>query len=53
MEITIKVSVRWWLFYPYKYGVIFVAKLMGVEPDWDKVSQFVGKYCIKVSNKCI
>lgn len=34
------VSVRWWLFYPYQSLLIFFARLMNVEPDWQKVGDF-------------
>lgn len=51
-KLTLKISIRWWVFYPYKFGLLFVAKLMRTEPDWDKVRDFVTKYCIKVSSKC-
>lgn len=42
------VSVRWWLFYPYQSLLIFFTRLMNVEPDWQKVGDFLQKYCIKV-----
>lgn len=34
------VSVRWWLFYLYQSLLIFFARLMNVEPDWQKVGDF-------------
>ena len=43
-----RVSVRWWLFYPYQSLLIFFARLMNMEPDWRKVGNFLQKYYIKV-----
>lgn len=36
--VEIKVSMAWWL-KPYLYGVVTVALLMGMQPDWDKVQR--------------
>ena len=42
MKIIITVHMAWW--WPiYRYGVVFVAVVMGAQPDEDKVSAVIRK----------
>lgn len=47
-ELIVRISVRKWIYVPYAWGLLFMARLTGLEPDWKKVDAFIGKYCIKV-----
>lgn len=39
-SLHIRVTFAWWL-KPYLFGVILVANLMQLEPDWQKVERMV------------
>ena len=47
-NLDIRIKVRWWVFTPYAKLLVFFALLTGLEPDQDKVRDFIAKYCIKV-----
>ena len=39
---TITAVVSWWV-KPYLFGVGMVSKVMGIDPDWDKVATTASK----------
>jgi len=42
VTIRIRVSVRWWVL-PYLHALVFVAWVMGTEPDYEKLNQFIAR----------
>lgn len=52
-KIVTHVYVRRWVLYPYTQLLLFFARMTGQEPDWQKVSKFIEKYCIRIrTSKC-
>ena len=49
-EVTVKVEVRYraWLAQPYLWGVAFVCRVFGAEPDMEKVAAFLTRWCVVV-----
>jgi hypothetical protein len=41
-SITITLKWRWWL-KSYLFGVLLMARLVGREPNWDRVQYWIGK----------
>jgi hypothetical protein len=41
-QLTVTVRLAWWL-RPYLFGVALTSTLMGVEPDWDKVTRVIDR----------
>jgi len=45
---TVDVKVRWWILNPYIEVMSILSMMFGIEPDYDKMASFIGKYCISI-----
>lgn len=50
-SLTMNVTVRKWVLIPYVKMLLLFARLTGLQPDSVKVSEFINKYCIKITSK--
>lgn len=48
-ELSVKIHVRKWVLIPYVKMLLMFTALTGLKPDSVKVSEFINKYCIKVT----